>query len=271
VRRENLLHQPFVIVNRVGGSGIIAHNYFKTRRGDPYSMLSTTATLLAIAYRPDTKIGLENYTPLALYAIDPQSIMVPADSPFKTFKELVEAARKNPDSLVAATTSVQGTGRMVLFLLEKLVPGAKFKFVTFKGGGDAVVSAAGGHTHFTTENLSEGKALVDSKKLRVLAITSDRRVPFAPDVPTLQELGYPIAVGTMRGFVFPAGVPKEAVATMSTALERAHRTTTWKEHAERHLYQDIYLGPAEFSQFLVKRYAEYSEFYEAIGLGATKP
>jgi tripartite-type tricarboxylate transporter receptor subunit TctC len=66
-------------------------------------------------------------------------------------------------------------------------------------------------------------------------------------------------------------VPKEAVATMSTALERAHRTTTWKEHAERHLYQDIYLGPAEFSQFLVKRYAEYSEFYEAIGLGATKP
>ena len=271
VRRENLLPQPFVIVNRVGGSGIIAHNYFKTRRGDPYSMLSTTATLLAIAYRPDTRIGLENYTPLALYAIDPQSIMVPADSPFKTFKELVEAARRNPDSLVAATTSVQGTGRMVLFLLEKLVPGTKFKFVTFKGGGDAVVSAAGGHTHFTTENLSEGKALVDSKKLRVLAVTSDRRLPFAPDVPTLQELGYPIAVGTMRGFVFPAGVPKEAVTTMSTALERAHNTAAWKEHAARHLYQDIYLGPAEFTQFLVKRYAEYSEFYDAIGLSATKP
>ena len=149
-RRENLLPQPFVVVNRVGGSGVIAYTYFKTKRGDPYSMLSITGTLLAMAHRPDTRIGLENYTPLALFAIDPQSIMVPADSPFKTFKDLIDAAQRNPDSLVAATTSVQGTGRMVLYLLEKAVPGVKFKFVTFKGGGDAVVAAAGGHTNFTT-------------------------------------------------------------------------------------------------------------------------
>lgn len=269
-RRENLLPQPFVVVNRVGGSGVIAYTYFKTRRGDPYSMLSITGTLLAMAHRPDTRIGLENYTPLALFAIDPQSIMVPADSPFKTFKELVDAAQRNPDSLVAATTSVQGTGRMVLYLIEKAVPGAKIKFVTFKGGGDAVIATAGGHTHFTTENLSEGKGLVDSKKLRVLAITADRRLPFAPDVPTLQELGYAVQAGTIRGFVFPAGVPKEAVATMEAALERAHKSVTWREHAAQHLYQDIYMGSAELGDFLAKRLVEYSEFYDAVGLGAKK-
>ena len=270
VRRENLLPQPFIVVNRVGGSGVIAHTYFKTRRGDPYSMLSITGTLLAMAHRPDTRIGLENYTPLALFAIDPQSIMVPADSPFKTFKDLIEAARSNPDALVAATTSIQGTGRMVLYLLEKAVPGVKFKFVTFKGGGDAVIAAAGGHTHFTTENLSEGKGLVDSKKLRVLAITADRRLPFAPDVPTLQELGYPVQAGTIRGFVFPAGVPKEAATTMEAALERAHKSVAWKEHAAQHLYQDIYLGSAEFGDFLAKRLVEYGEFYDAVGLGGKR-
>lgn len=269
-RRENLLPQPFVVVNRVGGSGVIAYTYFKTKRGDPYSMLSITGTLLAMAHRPDTRIGLENYTPLALFAIDPQSIMVPADSPFKTFKDLIDAAQRNPDSLVAATTSVQGTGRMVLYLLEKAVPGVKFKFVTFKGGGDAVVAAAGGHTNFTTENLSEGKGLVDSKKLRVLAITADRRLPFAPDVPTLQELGYPVQAGTIRGFVFPAGVPKEAAATMEAALERAHKSTAWKEHAAQNLYQDIYLGSAEFGDFLARRLAEYGDFYDAVGLGAKR-
>ena len=266
-RRDKLLPQPFVVNNRVGGAGVIAYTYFKTRRGDPYSMLSVTGTLLAMAHRPDTKIGLENYTPLALFAIDPQSIMVPADSPYKTFKELVEAARRNPDSLVASTTSVQGTGRMILYLLEKAVPGAKFKFVTFKGGGDAVIAAAGGHTHFTTENLSEGKAMVESKKLRVLAISSDRRLPFAPDVPTLQELGYPVQAGTIRGFVFPAAVPKEAATLMEGALERIHKSQTWKEHAASHLYQDIYMGGAEFSQFLAKRLVEYGEFYDAVGLG----
>jgi tripartite-type tricarboxylate transporter receptor subunit TctC len=270
-RRDKILPQPFVVNNRVGGAAVIAYTYFKTQRGNPYSMLSITGTLLAMAHRPDTKIGLENYTPLALFAIDPQSIMVPADSPYKTFKELMDAARRSPDSLVAATTSVQGTGRMILYLLEKAVPGTKFKFVTFKGGGDAVVAAAGGHTQFTTENLSEGKALVDAKKLRVLAVSSDRRLPFAPDVPTLQELGYPVQAGTIRGFVFPAGVPREAATLMESALDKIHRSQTWKEHAASHLYQDVYMGSAEFSQFLVKRLAEYSEFYDAVGLGAQKP
>lgn len=271
MRREKLLPQPLVVANRVGGAGVIGYSYFKTRRGDPYSMLAITGTILAMAYRPDTRIGLENYTPLALYAIDPQSIMVPADSPFRTVKDLIDAARRNPESLVAATTSIQGTGRLVLYLLEKAVPGAKFKFVTFKGGGDAVVATAGGHTSFTTENLSEGVALVEAKKLRVLAVTADRRLPFAPDTPTLQELGYPIQAGTIRGFVFPAGVPRDAAVTMETALERAHGTQAWKEHAARHLYQDIYMGSAEFTQFLQKRLVEYSEFYDAVGLGATKP
>ncbi len=267
VRRENLLPQPFVVVNRVGGAGILAYTYFKTKRGDPYSMLTVATTILAMAHRPDVNIGLENYTPLALFAIDPQTIMVPADSPFATFKELVEAARQQPESLVAATTSITGTGRLVLYLIEKAVPGAKFKFVAFKGGGEAVTSVAGGHTHFTTENLSEGLGLLEAKKLRVLGVAADRRLPNIPDVPTLQELGYPVQAGTIRGFAFPAGVPKEAATIMEAALERAHKTQLWKEHAARNFYLDVYMGGAEFSQFLAKRLEEARGFYDDIGLG----
>ena len=88
----------------------------------------------------------------------------------------------------------------------------------------------------------------------------------APDVPTLQELGYPITAGTMRGFVFSAGVPKKAAAVMETALKKAHDSPEWKELAKRNLYQDIYMGPAEVSKFIVTRMAEYREFYDAIGL-----
>jgi len=266
--REKLLPQPFVVANRVGGAGILAYSYFKTKRGDPYSMLTVANTLLAMAHRPDTNIGLDNYTPLALFAIDPQTIMVPADSPYVTFKELADAAQRQPDSLVAATTSVQGTGRMVLYLIEKAVPGAKFRFVTFKGGSEAVISVAGGHTHLTTENLSEGLALLEQKKVRVLAVAADRRLVHIPDVPTLQELGYPVQAGTIRGFTFPAGVPKDAAATMEAALERAHKSPVWKAHAARNMYQDIYMGSAEFSQFLAKRLVEARDFYNAIGLGA---
>jgi putative tricarboxylic transport membrane protein len=204
-------------------------------------------------------------------AIDPQTIMVPADSPYKSFKEMVEAARSAPDTLVAATTSVQGTGRMVVYLIEKAVPGAKFRFVTFKGGGDAVTATAGGHTTFTTENLSEGLGFVEAKTLRVLAIAADRRLPQAPDVPTLQELGYPIAAGTIRGFTFTAGVPKEAVTTMEAALEQVHKSPAWKELVKRNIFQDVFLGSAEFTTFLAQRMEEYRGFYDAINLGKKKP
>jgi putative tricarboxylic transport membrane protein len=267
IRRDKLLPQMVTVVNRVGGSGVIGFGFFKSKRGDPYYMMSVTGTLLAMAYRPDTNIGLENYTPLALFAIDPQTIMVQADAPYKTFRDLMEAARRQPETIVGATTSIQGTGRMVIHLMEKHVPGAKFKFVTFKGGSEAVTSVAGGHTTFTTENLGEGLGFVEGKKLRVLAIAADRRLPQAPDVPTLQELGYPITAGTIRGFTFTAGVPKEAVVTMETALKKAHDSPEWKELARRNIYQDIFMGSAEFAKFLATRMAEYKEFYDAIGLG----
>ena len=268
VRRDKLLPQPFVVVNRTGGNGVIGFSYFKTKRGDPHFMMSVTGTILALAYRPDVAITLDNYTPLALYAIDPQSIMVSADSPYKTFKDLVEALKRDPGAFTAATTSATGTGRLVLHLMEKAVPGLKIKFVNFKGGGDAVTSVAGGHTQFTTENLSEGTGLLEAKKLRVLAITTDKRLPQMPDIPTLVEQGFPITAGTIRGFTFTAGVPKQAVETMEAALRKAHASPDWREFAKRNMYQDVFLGSTEFSKFLETKMAEYKEFYDAIGLAA---
>jgi putative tricarboxylic transport membrane protein len=266
IRKEKLLPQLITVNNRVGGASVIGYNYFKTRRGDPYTMMSTTGTILLMAYRNDVAIGLENYTPLALYAIDPQTIMVRADAPFKTFKDLMEHIRREPDSVVGATTSSTGTGRNVIYLMDKHLPGTRIKFVNFKGGSEAVTSVAGGHTTFTTENLSEGLSFVETKKLRVLAISADKRLPQAPDVPTLQELGYPIVLGTMRGFSFTAGVPKEAVVTMEAALKKAHNSAEWKEVARRNVFQDIFMGSEEFTAYLHKRFPEYKEFYDAIGL-----
>jgi putative tricarboxylic transport membrane protein len=267
IRRNKFLPQPLIVNNRVGGGGVVGFGYLKTKRGDPYVLMSITGTILALAYRTELGLGLENYTPMALFAIDPQTIMVPASSPYKTFHDLIAAIKSNPDSLVGATTSTQGTGRLVIHHLEKHAPqGARLKFVTFKGGGEAVTATAGGHTSYTTENLSEGQSFVEGKQLRVLGITSDKRLPQAPDIPTLQELGYPIVAGTMRGFAYSAGVPQQAVTVMEAALKKAHDSPEWKELAKRNLYQDIYLGPAEVTRFLQVRMLEYKEFYEAIGL-----
>jgi tripartite-type tricarboxylate transporter receptor subunit TctC len=196
---------------------------------------------------------------------------VSADSPYKTLKDLVEAARKQPNTIVCAITNPLGSGRLVVHLLEKVAPGAKFKFITFKGGGEAVTSVAGGHTHFTTENLSEGLSLLEGKKLRALAITSQQRMPQLPDLPTATEAGYRMEAGTIRGFVFPAGVPAEAAKTMEAALERAHKSQAWKEHAARAFYEDRYLGSADYAKFLAVRLQEYKEFYDEVGATKSAP
>ena len=249
----------------MGGGSLIAYNYFQTKRGDPYVMLAATGTIAIMAARADVNIGLENYTPLALFAVDPQTVMVNADLPYKTLKDLAEAARKAPDTIVCAITNPLGSGRIVIHELEKLAPGAKFKFVTFKGGGEAVLSVAGGHTHFTTENLSEGLALLEAKKLRALAITSLKRMPQLPDLPTAAEAGYKIDEGTIRGFVFPAGVPKETAVMMEGVLKRVYESQQWKEHARKYYYEDRYLASTEYLKFLHERVGKYKEFFAAIG------
>ena len=264
VRAHKLLPQPFVVNNRTGGGSLIAYNYIQSKRGDPYVMLAATGTMYIMAVRPDVNIPLENYTPLALFAVDPQAIMVNADTPYKTLKDLAEAARKQPDTIVCAITNPLGSGRLVIHLLEKLAPGAKFKFITFKGGGEAVLSVGGGHTHFTTENLSEGLALLEAKKLRTLAITSAKRIPQLPDLPTATEAGYKIEAGTIRGFAFPAGVSREIATMMEGVLERAWKTQQWQDHANKYYYENRFLPSAAYAKFLVEKREEYREFYNEV-------
>ncbi len=268
--REKVLSQPVLVANRTGGNGSIAFNHIKSKRGDPHFVLTVaTGTLLTMAARPDLEYGLENYTPLAFFALDPQTITVAADSKFANVKDLIDAGRREPNTLAVAVASATGTGRLLLYVLERET-GAKFKFVSFKSGADAALSVLGGHVPFTTENLSEMYPQVEAKKLRVLAVTGERRTTVLPEVPTLKELGYPISIGTGRGFAMPAGVPKEAAAAMEAALKRVHDSAAWKEFAARNMYESTYMGSAEFAQYLAGRRDEMLGFLVYAGL-APKP
>jgi putative tricarboxylic transport membrane protein len=264
--REKLLPQPFVVVNRPGGSGVVASTFIKSKRGDPYYLLSVSTTIiLTAAHRPELGLGLEIYTPLALFGFDLQSVTVPIDSKFKTFKDLIDEARREPNSIVVGLASATGTARLLLYHIEKET-GAKFKYVSFKSGSDAMTAVMGNHVQLTTENVSEVYGAVEAKKLRILAVPAIRRLAGLPDVPTLKELGYNIHVGSGRGFGMTAGVPKEAAAVMEAALARAHKSPLWEDYATRNMYENTYMGSAEFSQYLASHMAEMGEFMVAVGI-----
>ena len=264
--REKLITQSIVVNNRVGGAGGVAYSYIKSKRGDPYVVLCTaTNGVLLAAARPELNLGLENYTFLSFMAHDPQVIAVHSDLKVKTFKDLLDAGKREPNTLSMAMSSTLGVGRQLLYLMDKEA-GAKFKLVVFKGGGEATTAAAGGHVSFTAENLSEMAGHVQGGKLRVIAVTGEKRMPALPDTPTLVELGHPsMVLTTGRGFSMPAAVPKEAAATMEAILRKLHQTKAWKEFAARNMYEEKYLTSAELTDYMQKRLVEQREFLAAIG------
>jgi len=127
-----------------------------------------------------------------------------------------------------------------------------------------MAAVMGKHVDLTTENVSEVLSGVEAKKLRILAVPAEKRLTGLPDVPTLKELGYNVHVGGGRGFAMPAGVPKEAVAVMEAAMERAHKSAQWKEYAARNMYEDNYMGSAAVTQYLAKTLPVMNEFMSAV-------
>ena len=266
MNREKLVAQPLVVQSRPGGAGVVAFTYVKSKRGDPHTVLTiATGSFVTAISRPDLDLGLEHFTPLAFFARDPQGVLVNADSKYKSFKDLIDDAKGQPEAIVCAVTSATGTGRQTLWRIERET-GAKFKFVTFKAGSEAVLSVLGGHVPFSTENVSEAWAHIEAKKMRVLAVTTEQRMPALPDVPTLTELGYKVQIGTGRGFGMPAGVPKEAAAAMEALLEKVHKSALWRDYSQKNMYEDRWMGSTDFAKYLAEQRVTQRDFIESLGL-----
>jgi putative tricarboxylic transport membrane protein len=265
IARGKLLPQPLVIANRGGGGGAIAFNYVAGRRGDPYTLLAVPSTVfLTAALRSGLDIGLDRFTPLAAFGLDLNALTVRADSPYRTAADLVEAARREPDSIVIAYGSVGGTAHYLAWQIGKAT-GARFRTVSMKGA-QAVMSLLGGHVHATTENLSEVMGHVEGGKLRVLGVPAAQRPAVAPGVPTLREQGFDIRSGVMRGFAAAADIPGEAVAVLEAVLRKAHQSPEWAEHARRNLIESAFLDAAAWRGYLAERQPEMAQFMKDVGL-----
>ena len=135
-----------------------------------------------------------------MFAQDPQVIAVRVESKFKTIKDLVEAAKREPTRYRWVSRGREREPGASRSTSSSAPPARNSGYVTFKGGGDAVLATLGGHVEITGENMSEMLPLVESKKMRVLAVMGERRFVQAPDIPTAKELGFNIVAATGRGF-----------------------------------------------------------------------
>ena len=186
VAREKLLPQQIIVQNRPGGGGAVGQMYVAGKRGDPYVFIQAVAGLISVPLRTGLDVGIEKFTPLGAIGLDLNSIAVAEGSPYRTLKDLLDAARAKPKSISVGITFPGGSAHSMMYRLEKL-SGARFNLVSFKSGTESVTAVMGGHIHATAENLGEVVGQVELKQLRLLGVPALNRLASLPSVPTLKE------------------------------------------------------------------------------------
>jgi len=260
IRREKMLAVPVEIVNRGGGGGAVAINFAADKKGDPGWLLCVTNVFLTTPLQHKGLPGYRDFQPVAVLAHDTNAVQVNAASPHRTIHELLDAARSQPGSLTHAFGAFGGTDHIIGYQLAKAA-GVRFKYVAFKGGGEATVALLGGHVDFVTGNPGESRAHVDAGRVRVLAIAGEKRLPAFPNVPTLKEQGINLGgtYAVFRGFVAPPGIPGEAVHTYAQVFRRVLDTAAWKKYAADNDLVEQFLAPAQMARFLEGRNADLAQ------------
>jgi tripartite-type tricarboxylate transporter receptor subunit TctC len=172
---------------------------------------------------PDRKaaFGIDAFTPIINQVLDPGVIWVKADSPYKTLKELVDGAKKNPGKISAATTGILSDDHLAILMLEEAA-GVTFRIVHFDGGAPQMTAILGGHVEVAFDNVGSIVKRVRSGELRALAVMDTRRDKFLPDVPTTPELGYATVISSStRGIAGPKGLPEPIVKKLHEVFKRA--------------------------------------------------
>jgi tripartite-type tricarboxylate transporter receptor subunit TctC len=256
---EKELGTSVVVVNKPGASSQLAYTALAQAKPDGYTIGNTNFPSAVVSYLdPARKAAYtqKNFDLLALHVIDPGLFAVKADSPFKTLKDLVEAAKANPKKIRISTTGVQSDEVFGILQFQKM-SGVQFAMVHFSQGGAAAMPPfLGGKIEVYCGNVGDLLPQFKSGEVRILGIMDDEASPFYPGVKTFEEQGYKLYNSSSRGFAAPAGTPKEVVDILSEAIKKAVAT---EEHKKRMADMGLtirYMAPSQ--------YAKYWSEYEAL-------
>jgi tripartite-type tricarboxylate transporter receptor subunit TctC len=222
---EKDLGQSIVVVNKAGAGGQVGWTEMARAKPDGYYIgFINLPALNTVILDPDRKAAFKEdaFVPVINQVLDPGIIWVKGDSPYKNLKDLIEAAKKNPQKISAATTGILSDDHLAILMMEEAAPGAMFRIVHFEGGAPVMTAVMGGHIDCAFDNVGSVFRRIKTGELRALAVMDDRRSPFIPDVPTMKELGYPSVISSStRGIAVPKGTPQPVIKRLEQSLKKA--------------------------------------------------
>jgi tripartite-type tricarboxylate transporter receptor subunit TctC len=263
---QNGLGQPIVIESKPGASGSLGTEYVARSAPDGYTLLLALAapqTLNQFIFKVNYD-GLKDFAPIALLNTNPLVLMVHPTLPVHSVKELIAYAKTNPGKLNFA-----GAGGLTQFAGEifKYMAGVDMVHIRYKGGAPAVAAAVAGDVQLTFANFSDALTWMRSGRLRAIALTSAKRFPQEPDLPTIAESGLPgYDVNGWSGLVAPAGTPPAIIDRIAKVLQKEFSDPAMRKRWETVGAEQGTADPAAFTALIRADMQKWSDFIKRTGI-----
>ena len=246
LQKEKLITQRMQVVNKSGGGPAVAMAYLAEKKGESHTVGFYTGVWVTNPLTTvEATVTKKDLTPITRLVLEPAVIAVKADSPYKTMKDFVEAAKKSPKQLAQSGGSITSRDNLMRLLVQKAT-GAQWNFISFPSGGERLSNLLGGHVQMMVIEPQEAGEQIRAGNLRVVATLTEKRLASMPNVPTIKEQGIDVPlIPQARGLVAPPAAPKEVVQYWESVFDAFVKTPTWKQYVEQNQFEDGYLkGPA---------------------------
>jgi tripartite-type tricarboxylate transporter receptor subunit TctC len=263
------LGQSVVVENRPGGTGIIGTQYVARAAADGYTLLLGQTGEIAINKGVMKNIGYDpdrDLTPIILVGNVPLALAVPAASPFNSVKDLIESARKEPGKTAFASSGTATPGHLAGETLA-LRTQSKLVHVPYKGAGPALTDLIGGHVAFFFSGMPAAMPHAKSGKLRILAVSTAKRTPGTPEIPTIAEQGVPgFDFSLWGGFFAPAGTPVEIISRLNREINQILALPEIRNQLLNDGAEVNANTPEQFAAFVHAEIAKYSQIIQQTGV-----
>jgi tripartite-type tricarboxylate transporter receptor subunit TctC len=259
------LGQPVVCENKAGGGGTVGLSYITSRPADGYTIgMITPGMYLAYHMKKSDLNPVKDLTFISRISGGMTAIVVRADSPFKTLKDLITYAKQNPAKLTYGTS---GAGTITHLAMEELADLAdvRWKLVPYKSGAEAATALLGGHVDLVSDAPS-WEPLVDAGKLRLLAVFTEKRAEKYPNVPTVMESGYKMSLPGPNGIVAPKGLPKPIVQKLDAAFKKAMADPDVQKLMKDYTLTPLYLNADDYAKAAQEEFDWSGRLVKKLGL-----
>lgn len=243
--------------NKGGAAGAIGLAQFvNSAKGDPNTMILMGAVMLGGIITGKPPVNITQCTPVARLTSEYNVFVLPANSPFKTMKDVVEQLKKDPGSVKFGGGSRGSTEHIAACMLARAVgvDPKKVNYIAFRGGGEATAAIIGGNVTVGGSGYSEFAEHIGAGKMRAIGVTSEKRVK-GIDVPTLKEQGFDVVLGNWRGIYGAPGITPAQQADLVKAVVSATKTKSWTDALDKNGWTPALLTGKEFGEFVDAEFA----------------